>query len=404
MFLDIFSEMQRAQRWSPASEAMVIRNALDQARIADDLGYGCWWSVEHHGAGEFSLSAVPEMFNVALAMSTKRLRIGHSGVLTPFQINHPIRVAERAAFVDLLSDGRLEMGLARSSACEWDTFGVAKDDTQPQFDELTRMLPKMWSNEPFSWDSNVISVPSINIVPKPQQKFPRMWCMGMSEEGARTAGRLGVGFIGTTVMEPVAKTMKLLKVFAEGGEGREEEISAPNDGFGLFTFVHCAASREAAIESRAAEAAMWYVNAAPGVLKFPRDRLMAAIRSEPIPGGQSWRQASVNGEDVPDCDPNDPHPVIRQLNRQFLGMPIDAEEAYEAITNVDSVIIGDAEVCYDKMLKFKAAGVDRLLCLQQFGQLSHEQVCSSIRRVGEEILPYISAPGVSSANFPNRGL
>ena len=77
----------------------------DQAKIAEDLGYNCWWSVEHHGAGEFSLSSTPEMFNVALAMSTKRLRIGHSGVLTPFQINHPLRVAERAAFVDLLSDG-----------------------------------------------------------------------------------------------------------------------------------------------------------------------------------------------------------------------------------------------------------------------------------------------------------
>ncbi|AMK25625.1 LLM class flavin-dependent oxidoreductase [Sphingobium sp. TKS] len=404
MFLDIFSEMQRAQRWTSASEAIVIRNALEQAKIADDLGYNCWWSVEHHGAGEFSLSSTPEMFNVALAMSTNRLRIGHSGVLTPFQINHPIRVAERAAFVDVLSDGRLEMGLARSSVCEWDTFGVPKEDTQPQFDELTRMLPKMWSDESFSWESNVISVPSVSIVPKPVQKFPRIWCMGMSEEGARTAGRLGVGFIGTTVMEPVAKTLKLMKVFAEGGQRREEEVAAPNDGFGLFTFVHCAASRQAAIDSRAAEAAMWYVNAAPGVLKFPRDRLLAAIRSEAIPGGQSWRQASVEGEADPACDPNDPHPVIRQLNRQYLGMAIDPEEAYEAITHVDSVIIGDAEACYDKILKFKEAGVERLLCLQQFGQLSHEQVCSSIRRVGEEILPYITTAEASPQRYPNRGL
>jgi alkanesulfonate monooxygenase SsuD/methylene tetrahydromethanopterin reductase-like flavin-dependent oxidoreductase (luciferase family) len=404
MILDIFSEMQRAQRWSPGNEASLIRNTLEQAQLADQLGYGCWWSVEHHGAEEFSLSSTPELFNAALAMSTTRIRIGHSGVLAPFAINHPIRVAERAAFVDILSNGRLEMGLARSSVCEWQTFGVAKEDTQPQFDELTRMLPKMWSAGRFAWDSNVITIPEINVVPKPMQSFPRMWCMGMSEDGARTAGRLGVGFIGTTVMEPVGKTMGLLKVFAEAGRDRKEQVDAPNPGFGLFTFVHCAESRDKAVESRAAEAAMWYVNRAPVALKFPRERLLTAIRGDTAPDGSSWRQATEGAPEAAACDPDDPHPVIRLLNRQHLGMPIDPEEAYDAISGVDSVIIGDPEACFDKITKFKNAGVDRLLCLQQFGQLTHTQVCASIRTLGEEVLPYVAARSQELTEFPNRRL
>ena len=93
-------------------EAELIADCLVQAKLADELGYGCWWTVEHHGCGDFSLSSSPEMFNALVSQHTERIRIGHSGVLAPYSINHPIRVAERAAFLDVVSGGRLEMGAA----------------------------------------------------------------------------------------------------------------------------------------------------------------------------------------------------------------------------------------------------------------------------------------------------
>jgi alkanesulfonate monooxygenase SsuD/methylene tetrahydromethanopterin reductase-like flavin-dependent oxidoreductase (luciferase family) len=385
----MFSEMQRAQDWTPQSDELVIRNTLEQAKIADQFGYDCWWSVEHHGAMEFSLSSTPELFNVALALNTQRIRIGHSGVLAPYKINHPIRVAERAAFVDIISNGRLELGLARSSISEWDTFDVHKELTQPQFDELATMLPAMWKNKTFSWKSELITIPEINIIPKPLQQFPRIWNMGMSTDGARTAGRLGLGFLGTTVMEPVEKTLVLKKVFRDAGAERTGTVEQPNDGFGLFTFVHCADSREEAIRSRAAEAAMWYVNRAPLFFKLPRHRLIDNIRGAACEDGKSWRQFDGSTYVPQPCDPDDPHPVIRLLNRQFLKMPIDPVEAYEVLAEVDSAIIGDPAQCLRKMGKFKEAGVDRLLCLQQFGFLDHDRVCGSIRRLGSEVRPYL---------------
>jgi len=404
MLVDMFSEMQRAQRWTAQGELTVINNALEQARLADRLGYDCWWTVEHHGADEFSLASTPEMFNVALALNTQRIRIGHAGVLAPFKINHPIRVAERAAFVDLISNGRLELGLARSSAVEWERFGVAREDAQPQFDELPGMLEKMWADEPFAWNSNLISIPELNVIPKPLQKFPRIWCTGMSEEGARTAGRLGLGFLGTTVMEPVEKTRKLKAAFDRARQERQQPVARENSGFGLFTFVHCAASRHEAIASRAAEAAMWYVNTSPAKLKFSRSALLDVIRAAGA-GSTSWRQAHGKADaGTEDCDPEDAHPVIRLINRQYLNMPIDPEEAYETLSSIDSVIIGDPEECFLKMNKIRNSGVDRLLCLQQFGQLSHAQVCSSIQNIGEQVLPHVSSEASTYRSFSNAEL
>jgi alkanesulfonate monooxygenase SsuD/methylene tetrahydromethanopterin reductase-like flavin-dependent oxidoreductase (luciferase family) len=110
---------------------VVIENTIEQAVLADRLGYGCWWQVEHHGAVGFSNSSTPELMLTALATATKNIRLGQAGVLTPHQINHPLRIAERAGFIDLLSGGRFEMGLARSGGGEWTTFGVDGETTAP---------------------------------------------------------------------------------------------------------------------------------------------------------------------------------------------------------------------------------------------------------------------------------
>src|SRR4051812_29052743 len=114
----MFTEIQDPRPWTDDHEHRRIVQALDQAKLADEMGYGCFWQVEHHGGGEFSLSSAPELMLTAIAQHTRRIRLGHSAVLAPFRFNHPIRVAERAAYLDHLSGGRLELGLARSTVPE----------------------------------------------------------------------------------------------------------------------------------------------------------------------------------------------------------------------------------------------------------------------------------------------
>ncbi|MGY8739191.1 MAG: LLM class flavin-dependent oxidoreductase, partial [bacterium] len=180
MILDIFSELQRAipkdQVGDADFEGRVLRDAIEQAKLADELGFGCWWTVEHHGAKEFSYSSSPEMMLAVLSQHTERIHLGHSGVLAPFAINHPIRIAERAAFLDQVSGGRLELGLARSGGTEWETFEVDPDSSREQLREAMQMIPAMWTQDEFEWDSEFATIPKRNVVPKPvQSPHPPLW-------------------------------------------------------------------------------------------------------------------------------------------------------------------------------------------------------------------------------------
>src|SRR3954451_21192609 len=132
MKIDLFNEIQNPRPWPEGHEQLRFRQAIDQAVLADELGYGCWWQVEHHGAGEVSLSSPPELMLAALSQRTSRIRLGHSAVLAPGRFNHPIRVAERAAWLDHLSGGRVELGLTRSPTPEWRLFNTDPADVRGQ--------------------------------------------------------------------------------------------------------------------------------------------------------------------------------------------------------------------------------------------------------------------------------
>jgi len=95
MILDIFSELQTARPPHETDPRALYEQAIEQAMLADELGYGCWWAVEHHTSPEFSWSSAPELVLTAIARHTRRIRLGTSGILSPFRINHPVRVAER---------------------------------------------------------------------------------------------------------------------------------------------------------------------------------------------------------------------------------------------------------------------------------------------------------------------
>lgn len=390
MTVDIFSEIQGGGEWERAAERDLIESAVTQARLADQLGYGCWWQVEHHGLTTFSLSSAPELVNTLIARETENIHIGHAGVLSPFGINHPLKVAARASFIDMISDGRLELGLARSSANEWENFGVDGTFSRPMTEELFRMLPRMFDDGVFEWHSDLIDIPPIEVVPKPVQRpHPPFWLTGTSADAFTMAGRLGVGGIATTLLWPVSNIGTLVDTYREAIASCDDPAGdVVNNQFGNFTFVHCAPSREEAIQSGAAKAALWYVNKIPKVFSAPRSLLLGAIRGLHTPNREefSYRHGTAD-PDAEVIDPDDPVPIIRLINRVHLGMEIDPVEAFEVLDAIDSVVIGDPDTCRAKMKRFEEVGVDRLLCLHQFGGLSHDDAMNSIRLLGEEVLP-----------------
>src|SRR2546426_909300 len=132
MQFGIFYEHQLPRPWQEDSEARLIREALAQVELADRLGIDYAWEVEHHFLEEYSHSSAPEVFLAACAARTERIRLGHGIVLMPPGYNHPARVAERIAMLDLISGGRVEFGTGESASR---TGGPTRARTPP---------PPMW--------------------------------------------------------------------------------------------------------------------------------------------------------------------------------------------------------------------------------------------------------------------
>jgi alkanesulfonate monooxygenase SsuD/methylene tetrahydromethanopterin reductase-like flavin-dependent oxidoreductase (luciferase family) len=392
MILDIFSELQRPGQRTPGCERRLIADAVAQAVLADEVGFGCWWAVEHHGMPDFSYSSAPDLMLAVIAQHTRRLRLGHSGVLAPHAINHPMRIAERAAFLDNVSDGRLELGLARSVPNEWEAFGSDPDQTRDEVGEVLRMLPQMWKEGPFSWSAppGYAPLPPREVVPKPiQSPHPPLWVTAATPDGFEGAGRNGVGVLATVMLQPVEQLQILFDAYASGLQGARPVGAFTNAQRAVFAFFHCAETREEAIQSRAGEAALWFMNAQPQVFGVPRDMWIETIRTQ----NPLWEHSEDRiepGTTQVAGDLEDPHPVVRLMNRLWVGQELDPLEVYEALEPLDSVIIGDAETCHKKLSAYADIGTDRVMCLMQMGHMSHEAVMASIRSTGKHLIPALA--------------
>jgi alkanesulfonate monooxygenase SsuD/methylene tetrahydromethanopterin reductase-like flavin-dependent oxidoreductase (luciferase family) len=388
MKFDVFCEIQRAFPWHGKDEASLFQEILAQAQAAEAAGFGTWWQVEHHGSPQFSYSSAPEVVLTAIAMSTKTLRVGHAGVLAPHRINAPLRVAERAATLDLLSGGRFELGLAKSGGKEWETFGVDPDAARNEVRDAFRMIPRMWTEKEFSWSSPTYTVPPREVTPKPLQKpHPRLWQTCGSPESFYMAGELGVGALGTTLLSPVPFLGEMLKEHTRGLAACTEPAGKViNREKGVFTFVHVAESRAQAIKNGAAWSALWYVNTAPVVFKVPRrvwyDMIKAGLH--PNSARDTAALAQLDPHEV-EIEADDPH-VVQVLKRMAQGQEISHEEAHEALESLDSVVIGDPDHCRDKLRAYEAIGADRIMCMMQFGAIPHEAVLKSFELAGRHLV------------------
>ncbi|HYI03231.1 LLM class flavin-dependent oxidoreductase [Hyalangium sp.] len=396
MRLDVFSEMQHPKElWIDADhEHRLIQETLEQARLADELGYGVWWQVEHHAAGDFSFSSAPECMLTAIAMSTKNIHVGHSSVLAPPRFNHPIRIAERAAFIDHLSNGRFQLGLARSTIPEWRTFNIDPDSTRGQMQQAFEMIPKMWSQEPLSWNSSDFQLKNINVIPKPYRKpHPPLWQACSSPASFEQAGRNGVGALGVTLWASLEEVAEMIHLYREAIRTQCKPVgSFVNDQVAFFTFVHCADSEQEAMENGAARAAAWYTN---GSFSFfeAKDHFiksaseLEALAKDPAGGG-------LTGQYMRKKDPNAPQSrAQRVLGRVMQNEAVSDLELWEVLRAQDSLIAGTKEQVRKGLKRYQDLGIDALMSFHQVGPLSHEKVMKSLRLTGE-LIPEFSSPKV----------
>src|SRR6185369_3444047 len=125
MRFSLFYELQHPRPWAAGGEQRLLAEALEQVELADRLGFDAAWAVEHHFLEEYAHGAAPDVFLAAASQRTKDIRLGLGPLPLPPGYQHPARVAETAATLDLVSGGRVELGTGEtSSGAELGGFGV----------------------------------------------------------------------------------------------------------------------------------------------------------------------------------------------------------------------------------------------------------------------------------------
>ena len=204
MKFGLFYELQLPkpidQEWWPEdAERKLIKEALDQIEVADKLGFDYVFEVEHHFLEEYSHSAAPEVVLAAASQRTKNIRLGHGITQMPWRQNHPARVAERIATLDIVSDGRVEFGTGEGATdIELGGFGTPRNDKKAMWEEATRECLRMMSTTPYpGFEGRFFNMPARNIVPKPIQKpHPPVWVAASRRATVQVAGRLGIASLG----------------------------------------------------------------------------------------------------------------------------------------------------------------------------------------------------------------
>lgn len=181
---------------SGRSFAQEYRETLELVRLAESMGFDSAWVSEHHGSSDgYMPSLLPTLG--AFAAVTDRLKLGTGVMLTPF--HHPLRLAEDAATVDLISDGRLILGLGLGwREEEFRMFQVPISQRVARTTETIEILRRAWTGERFSHDGKVFQLDSVRVTPAPPRPGgPPIFLGATSEPAIRRAGRLADGFIRT---------------------------------------------------------------------------------------------------------------------------------------------------------------------------------------------------------------
>jgi alkanesulfonate monooxygenase SsuD/methylene tetrahydromethanopterin reductase-like flavin-dependent oxidoreductase (luciferase family) len=373
--VDLLFEVEVPRPWDEGKEQRIFHEALEQAVFADQMGFDTIWFVEHHFLEEAAHSSAPDALLGALSQRTSRARLGFGVNLMPGKVNHPIRVAERMAVMDILSGGRLEVGTGRSSSpYQLRAFGVDVATTREEWEEATKLLPQLWTREKFSYHGKFYSWDdAITVVPRPvQQPHPPLWVASTQPDTCRLAGEKGLGLLMPQLGGPESAR--------ESIAAYKEAVAHPLDPIGLVRNQECALFTCAYADDDdergqilGGEAAMWYL------------QCLSAIYANDW-SGQPF-------EDVPDSYKFHAASRAKGLvtgGTLATGVTKDAmanSDAARALIEKGAFCVGDKHRVLSTLKRYKDAGADRVVCVMQLANLRHEDLMRSIEIFGTEVLP-----------------
>jgi alkanesulfonate monooxygenase SsuD/methylene tetrahydromethanopterin reductase-like flavin-dependent oxidoreductase (luciferase family) len=309
---------------------------------AEDLGYDSLWLAEHHFSS-YGYIPNPLMMAVKLAQITKRIRLGTAVLVLPFW--DPLRVAEDIAMADQLTDGRLEVGVARGyQPYEFRRFGLKMDDNRERTDEALEILLRALTEDGFDYRGRYHNIPETTIFPKPRQKpRPPIWLAAHTPESFDIAARYGLKSITTNSGRPIEVLEEGWAAFLEAR--RAHGLDGPAD-FAVQQQL-CLAPTDS--EARAQMEHFLYAFRQVNHLRAGTQQVVKGY-SQPLP---------VEGE-----------PGLDEIfeKRTLSGSPATVRSKLDAYQ----------QVC----------GITALNCTFQLGAMAPETVSRSMRLFAEEVMPH----------------
>ena len=289
----LFYEIPVARPWDADSERLAYQHTLEQAVAGERFGWDAFWTVEHHFLEEYSHCSNPEVLYGAIAALTERMRLGFGVRLMPKPYNHPVRTAEAVAVLDLISNGRVDLGTGRSStrAGARGLRHLAARDARRCGRRPSATSSGCWTNDEYEFDGEYWSMPKRRVLPKPMQKpHPPLWGATSSEDGHRQVGELGLGLCSFAVGVSPEQVKEKIDIYRAAIAGCTNPIgSYVHDQASTFTMAVCAPTREEAWET-ARESFEWY----------PQGR-GAAHRVDVRAAGRASRRTSATTRTWPTC-------------------------------------------------------------------------------------------------------
>jgi alkanesulfonate monooxygenase SsuD/methylene tetrahydromethanopterin reductase-like flavin-dependent oxidoreductase (luciferase family) len=366
----IFYEHQLPRPWDEESEHKLLTDALEQVELADRLGIDFMWEVEHHFLEEYSHSSAPEVFLGAVSQRTSRIRLGHGIVQLPQGFNHSARVAERVATLDLVSDGRVEFGTGESSStAELEGFNVERATKREQWSEALDVVTRMMVETPFAgWQSEYLSMPPRNVVPKPLQKpHPPLWVACSRRETIHLAATKGIGALSFSFIEPDEARAWVDDYYAT----IDSEECVPG-GFGVnpqVAFVvpfMCHEDEETAIE-RGLDGGHFFGYSLAHYYVFGQHTPAVTNIWEEF--GRNRAQWGFDRE------------VAART-----GQPLGAQLLEGGLGALRGAIGTPAQI-RDLCRSYADAGIDQLILVSQAGRNQHEHICESLELFAREVMP-----------------
>jgi alkanesulfonate monooxygenase SsuD/methylene tetrahydromethanopterin reductase-like flavin-dependent oxidoreductase (luciferase family) len=371
MRFGIFYEHQNPRPWEgERDEHKLFKDALDQVELADRVGFDYAWEVEHHFLEEYSHSSAPEVFLAAASQRTQNIRLGHGIVQIPPAVNHPARVAERVATLDLVSDGRVDFGTGESSsAAELGGFLVDRARKRDMWSDAIDAITRMFVEEPFAgWDSEFTRMPPRNVVPKPLQKpHPPLWVACSRRETIHFAARNGIGALSFSFVEPedAGKWVDEYYDLIDSEECLPAGFSV-NPNVTVVLPMMCHPDEQEAID-----------RGIDGAHFFGYSLAHYYGMGQQSPGVTSiWDEFQANRE-------------LKGFSRQI----IEADDAPLGVKLMEHGLgslrgaIGTPKQIEELVRRYEAVGVDQVVFVLQAGANKHEHICEALELFGREVIP-----------------